>query len=262
MIATITTASTSGPSVEAMLNCGFCASLGSLGSSSRGGAGARSSRGGRLNSTVPPAPRCRRRSSPCGRSSSVGTRIATASAPSSITLPGASARSVVPSTSVPLAESRSVSVPCPSASSSSAQWRRETEASASTTVLPASRPSVERPAGSGKTRPASRPDRTTSSSGHCREPPGRRSSGTGASVAPSCRPTSTTRHHAGTTRSSIATDAGTSVPSTACRSSPSVASGLRRATSTSRSPAVVWTTIRISRAAGSAWSRRSATRRR
>ena len=53
--ATMMTARTSGPSVEAMLKCGLAGSLGSLGATNSPGAAGGTERGGRLNETVPPA---------------------------------------------------------------------------------------------------------------------------------------------------------------------------------------------------------------
>ena len=114
MIATITTASTSGPSVEAMLNCG----LRRLARLSR-----QLERGRRGSALQPRRPVERDRAARCPdagagraraggrRRSGRGSRRPARRARSRC--PGRVARSVVPSTSVPLAEPRSVTVPLP-----------------------------------------------------------------------------------------------------------------------------------------------------
>ena len=87
VIATITTARTSGPTVEAMLKCAGGGSPGSDGTSSAPGGAGPERRGGRLNATEPDGPMWRRRSSPSGRSSSPPERTTNATAPSWTTLP-------------------------------------------------------------------------------------------------------------------------------------------------------------------------------
>ncbi len=238
VIATITTARTSGPTVEAMLKCAGGGSPGSDGTSSAPGGAGPERRGGRLNATEPDGPMWRRRSSPSGRSSSPPERTTNATAPSWTTLPrGASAVSCaatsMPSTSVPLAEPRSSTVPAPCSSSSSSQCAREIVSSSMTIVLVASRPIDQRPARTSTVRPASGPVRIASASGDRVRVPV--PFGASSRTAPSCRPASSARAAEFTTRPSIATASGTSTPSAACSTSCRVASGLRRPTTSSRS---------------------------
>ena len=164
----MTTAMTSGPTVDATLKCALGGSLGLRGTSICAGAGAPIGRGGRLWGTVPPGPTWRRRSRLCGRSSSVTGRTVSANAPTSTTSPGATLTGVPvsigrPSTNVPFSEPRSVIVALPSGASSRTQCSRDTVRSGSSIVVARVRPIVLRPASSASARPTSRPARITSS---------------------------------------------------------------------------------------------------
>ena len=107
---TITPPIRSGPTAEAMLKRAFCPWPGSIGISIGSELLIDSARGGRLNAIVPCRLACRTGSTGSG---AAGVAIVNATSPASIIEPGSiSAGAAIrrPSTQVPLAEPRSVTV--------------------------------------------------------------------------------------------------------------------------------------------------------
>ena len=193
MSATMTTARTSGPTRRGDAEVRG-RRLAGLGSAPPAAPAARRAtiRGGRLNATAPDGPTCRRRSSPSGRSSSRRAHGQRDRAELDHAARGelgglARRRSRRRRRASRWPSSRSMIVPAPCASSSSPQWRREIVSSSIAIVLSRRGRSTSGRRRARTSRPASRPVRTTSSSG---AGGAARPTRSGASTAPSCRPAS------------------------------------------------------------------------
>ena len=160
----MTTPRMSGPNAEAKLNRGRDASLGSSGAARASSPAGERLRGGRLNGIVPA--RLAWRTGSTGRPGTRGAMMK-ATSPASNTASGSMSvgrRMRLPSTHVPLTDSRSVTVArSPPGLGWTRRWRRETPSSVRVRSQSASRPTTTPPEASGIAWPASKPAMTRSS---------------------------------------------------------------------------------------------------